>query len=66
MISARSSHLEGHTVLEQEGGAHEVKMASPPAHVVEQGKREAIEVVRRTIASTGDPVARDSNPLGLP
>ena len=41
-------------------------MASPPAHVVEQGKQEAIEAVRRTIAPMGDHVARDSNPLGLP
>ena len=52
--------------MEQEGGAHEVKMASPPAHVVEQGKREAIEAVRRMITHTGSPMARDNNPLGLP
>ena len=52
--------------MEQEGGTHEVKMASPPAHIVEQGKKEAIEAVRRTIAHTGSPVVRHNNPLGLP
>ena len=41
-------------------------MASPPAHIVEKGKREAIEAVRRAIAHSGAHVARDNNPLGLP
>ena len=40
-------------------------MALPPAHVVEQGRQEAIEAVRRTIAPLGDPVASDSNLLVL-
>ena len=41
-------------------------MASPPAHIVEQGKREAIEAVQRMIAHSGSPVVRDNNPFGLP
>ena len=41
-------------------------MASPPAHIVEQGKREAIEAVRRAIAHSGAHMVRDNNPLGLP
>ena len=45
MTSARSSRLEGHAG-EQEGGTYEATMASPPAHIVEQGKREAIEAVK--------------------
>ena len=65
VTSARSSHLEG-SALEQEGRTHKAKMASPPAQIVEQGKWEAIEVVWRTIAHSGSPMARDNNPLGLP
>ena len=52
--------------MEQEGGTYEATMASPPAHIVEQGKREAIEAVRRAITHSGSHMARDNNPLGLP
>ena len=62
---ASSSHLEG-CVGEQEGGTYKATMASPPAHIVEKGKREAIEAVRRAITHSGAHMARDNNPLGLP
>ena len=41
-------------------------MASPPAHMVEKGKREAIEAVRKATAHTGVHTGRDHNPSGLP
>ena len=41
-------------------------MASPPAHIVEKGKREAIEAVQRAIAHSRAHIVRDNNPLGLP
>ena len=41
-------------------------MASPPAHMIEQGRQEALDAIRRTVAPLGDPVASNSNPLGLP
>ena len=47
------------------GGIVEAMMASPPAHMVEKGKREAIEAVRRTIAHTGASMDRGHNPAGV-
>ena len=41
-------------------------MASPPAHIVEKGKREAIEAVWRATAHSGAHMVRDNNPVGLP
>ena len=40
-------------------------MASPPAHMVEKGKREAIEAVRKATAHTGGHTGRDNNLSGL-
>ena len=47
------------------GGIFEAMMASPPAHIVEKGKREAIEVVRRTIAPAGARLDRGHNSIGV-
>ena len=44
----------------------EVKMEPPPAYVVEQGRQEALDTVRRHMAQPGDPVVYDDNPLRLP
>ena len=41
-------------------------MEPPPAYVVEQGRREALDAVRRHMAQPRDPVVDDHNPLGLP
>ena len=41
-------------------------MALPPAHLVEQGRQDTLDAVRMAVAPPGDPVASDSNPLGLP
>ena len=65
MTSARSSRLEGRA-REQEEGTYEATMASPPAHIVEKGKREAIEAVWRAIAHSRAHMARDNNLLELP
>ena len=40
-------------------------MASPPAHMVERGKREAIEAVRKAIAHAGAPVDKGHNQAGV-
>ena len=48
------------------GGIVEAMMASPPAHMVEKGKREAIEAVRKAIAHAGAHVDRGHNPAGVP
>ena len=47
------------------GGIVEAMMASPPAHIVEKGKREAIEVVRRTIAPAGAHLDKGHNSKGV-
>ena len=47
------------------GGKAEAMMAAPPAHIVEKGKREAIEVVRRTIAPAGARLDRCHNSIGV-
>ena len=41
-------------------------MALPPAHMVERGKREAIEAVWKAIAHAGAHVDRGHNPAGVP
>ena len=41
-------------------------MASPPAHMVEKGKREAIEAVREAIAHAGAYVDSGHNLAGVP
>ena len=41
-------------------------MALPPAHIVEKGKWEAIEAVRRATVHSRAHMVRDNNPLGLP
>ena len=41
-------------------------MEPPPADVIEQGRREALDGVRRAVAPPGDPVVNDNNSLGLP
>ena len=43
-----------------------MKMEPPMAHVVKQGRRDALDAVRRAVAQPGDPVVSDDNPLGLP
>ena len=43
-----------------------MKMEPLPADVIEQGRREALDAVRRAVAPPGDPVVNDDNPLGLP
>ena len=43
-----------------------MKMEPPPADVIEQGRREALDAVRRAIAPPGESVVDDDNPLGLP
>ena len=48
------------------GGVVEAIMASPPAHMVEKGKLEAIEAVRKATAHTGVHMGRGNNPSGLP
>ena len=48
------------------GGIVKAIMASTPAHMVERGKREAIEVVRKAIAHAGAHVDRGHNPAGVP
>ena len=45
---------------------YKVKIESPPAYMVEQGRQDALDTVRRTVASPRNPVASDNNPLGLP
>ena len=40
-------------------------MAAPPSHIVEKGKREAIEVVRRTIAPAGAHLDKGHNLIGV-
>ena len=47
------------------GGKAEAMMAAPPAHIVEKGKREAIEAVRRTIAPTGACLDKGHNLIGV-
>ena len=37
-----------------------------PAYMVEQGRQDALDAVRRAVASPRNPVASDDNPLGLP
>ena len=41
-------------------------MEPRPAYLVKQGRREALDTVRRAVAQPGDPVVSDDNPLGLP
>ena len=41
-------------------------MEPPPADGIEQGRREALNTVRRVMAQPGDPVIDNNNPLGLP
>ena len=43
-----------------------MKMEPPPAYVVEQGRWEGLDTVRRAVAQPGDPVVNDNNPLELP
>ena len=43
-----------------------MKMEPLPANMIEQGRREALNAVRRAIAQQGDPVVNNDNPLGLP
>ena len=45
---------------------YETKLETPPAHVIQQGRQDAITTVRRTVASPRIPAVSDSNPLGLP
>ena len=47
------------------GGKAEAMMAAPPAHIVEKGKREAIEAVRRTIAPAGARLDKGHNLIGV-
>ena len=47
------------------GGKAEAMMAAPQAHIVEKGKREAIEAVRRTIAPAGACLDRGHNSIGV-
>ena len=42
------------------------RMASPPAHLIEKGKKEALEAVRRATGHSGAQIGQDCNPLGLP
>ena len=41
-------------------------MASPPAHLVEKGKRDALEAVRRVTGHYGAQTVRDCNLLVVP
>ena len=45
---------------------YEVKIESPSAYMVKQGRKDALDTVRRAVASLRNPVVSDSNPLGLP
>ena len=47
------------------GGKAEPMMAAPPAHIVAKGKREAIEVVKRTLAPVGARSDRSRNSVGV-
>ena len=47
-------------------GIGEAMMASPPAHMVEKGKREAIEAVQKAITHAGAHMDRGHNPAGVP
>ena len=48
------------------GGNPWAKMASLLAHLVEKGKRDALEAVWRATSHSGAQTVRDHNPLGLP
>ena len=41
-------------------------MASPPAHIIAEGKREAIEAVRKVTTHSRAHMVRDHNSAGLP
>ena len=41
-------------------------MEPPPTDVIEQGRQEALDTVRRDVALQGEPVVDNENPLGLP
>ena len=41
-------------------------MVSPPAHLIEKGKRDALEAVRWATSHSGAQTVRDCNPLGVP
>ena len=43
-----------------------MKMEPPLADMIEQGRWEALDAVRRAVAQPGDPVVDNDNPLGLP
>ena len=52
-------------MLRAGGGKAEPMMAAPPAHIVVKGKREAIEVVKRTLAPAGARLDRSRNSVGV-
>ena len=52
-------------MLRAGGGKAEPMMAAPPAHIVAKGKREAIEVVKRTLAPAGAHSDRSRNSVGV-
>ena len=47
------------------GGTYEATMAWPPAHIIAEGKREAIEAVQKVTPHSGAHMVRNHNPTGL-